>query len=127
MSSKDPILVLVLLVIVAAVLLSPFILLRLKNVIRNGEKPVFSTVGTLRGLRVAYSMIPTHRFDIFLDGLLISGLFHNQFISATNFRTVIQTKSWLKSYIELELKSGEYFYIATTMNAKLLGHLNKLL
>lgn len=126
MSSKDPILALVLLVIVAGALLLPVILLRLKSAIRNGKKSIFSTVGTLRGLKLAFSMVPTHRFDIFLDGLLISGLFRKQFISAKNIRSATQTKSWLKSYIKLELKSGKCFYIATT-NTKLLGYLEQFL
>ena len=125
MSSTNPILAFAVLTVVAGVLLTPLILLKIRRVTRNGVRSVFNTTGTLRG-RAAGSMVPMYRFDVFLDGVLISGIFYKRYISADEIKSVAQTKSWMKSYIELKLKSGESLFFATNRNKKLLNQLTIL-
>ncbi len=126
MSSIHPILALVVLAIVAGVLLAPIILLKIRSGARDREQSVFNTMGTLRE-RAAGSMVPAYRFDVFSDGLLISGIFYERYISAKEIESVTRTKSWMKLYIEIKLMSGEALYLATGRNKKLLDKLTKLL
>jgi len=125
MSSTDPILAVAVLLVVVGVLFAPLVFLKMRSRTRGGERPVFHVMGTLRE-RMIGSMIPTHRFDVFSDGLLVSSIFSERYISAKEIKTVTRTRFQMKSYIELKLKSGESLYLATTRNKKLLDQLVKL-
>jgi len=126
MSSVDPFyLGVIILAVVACVLLGPLAILKMKRVVRDGEQPVFTTTGTIRGRMIGGSMVPTNRFDVFSAGILISSIFSERYISAKEIKAVKQMRSILTPYIELKLKSGEFIYLATGCNKKFFRELER--
>ena len=115
----------IIVILITMVLLGPFIILRLKKYHRHDVKPIFSTTGTSKEL-FSGSMIPTLRFDLYSDGLCISGLLQNRFISKNEISSVKKVQKWLRTYIELNLDSGESIFIVTLENKKLLNNLNMI-
>lgn len=108
--------------VVGVLLLLPIFILRTKGNIRNGEKASFQIMGTV-SLRGGGSMIPTHRFNIFSDGLLISSLFGDRFISKKEMASILKMHSVMRSFIEIKLESGDMLRLITSNNSLLYEHL----
>lgn len=126
MSNVELMLGLFVLLLVGSVLLAPFIILRSKNVTRLGERALFVTTGSVEGLS-GRSMIPLYRFDVFLSGLHISGLFHSRFISVRDLSSIAEKRKLLGSFIELKLECGEIVTISSNNSEELIGQLTDMM
>lgn len=112
------------LVIIAFVFLGPMLVLRIKGNSRGDERPTFQVMGTLV-IRGGGSILQTHRFNVFSNGLLICGLFSERFVSRENIKSVYHVHKNLNRYIEVELESGSSIRISSTNNKKLARYLDE--
>lgn len=123
MSNFELIASMLVLTIVALVLIAPALILRTKGNRRNGEKALSSIMGTMLS-RISGSMVPTHRFNIFSDGLLICSIFSERFIPKAEIKRVNKARMNMRPYLEIELESGDTLRVVTANNRRLIDWIN---
>lgn len=111
--------------IVGLTLLAPLFLLRIKGVSHHGKKAQFRVTGKLLTKGSGSIGLPTHSFNVFPDGLLLSGFFNERFIPLEEIQSVEEGETALSSCIEIKLRCGESLKLATANNHKLKAHLRK--